>query len=279
MQLFKSFFLFIHLLLIFALPVAGQYDFTVSDTEGCTPMKVKFEFTSTATLDTITSFYWDFGNGQTSNLESPDSVTYNSAGNYSVSLIYNNRVDLLIGKPDFITVHRTVPANFIYYDSVTYNTYVFQHTGLLESGTTYDYLWDFEEVGTRTGSREVIIFPSSDTFQVTLTVSDNFGCTSTNSQFVLVMESITVQNVFTPNGDNINDYFLVSSNGGFPLVLRIYTRAGTLVYENEGTVLTWDGKTASGQELNPGIYFYSLEALQGDPNKRFSRAGVLYLYK
>lgn len=279
MQLCKTILLFCHFSLFLLLPAAGQYDFTVNDAEGCTPMRVKFQFISTATIDSITSFYWDFGNGQFSNLRLPDTVTYNSPGKYTVVLIYNNRVDLLIGKTDYITVHRTVPANFTYFDSVTYNTYVFQPTEPLETGTTYSYLWDFEGVGTRTGSREIIVFPSSDTFQVSLTLSDNFGCTSTIRQSVLVLEEIDIQNVFTPNGDNINDYFLVISEGGIPLVLRIFTRAGILVYESEGTVLTWDGKTASGQELNPGVYFYSLEAPLGDPNKRYSRAGVLYMYK
>jgi len=267
------------MILTAVIPAAAQYDFTASATEGCTPMKVKYTFTSTATVDSISSFYWNFGNGETSTLESPDTVVYSSAGTYSPALVFNGRADLMIVKPDLINVHHTVPANFIYYDSVTYDVYVFEHIEPLDAGVTYTFTWDIETFPVKTGRRQIVQFPQADTFKVILTVSDNLGCSSTSEQDVYVLEEISVQNVFTPNGDGFNDYFMITSNGGFPLSLRIFTRAGILVYESEGTTLTWDGKTASGMELNPGIYFYSIRALEGDPTKRYSKAGVLYLYK
>ncbi|MBN1791138.1 MAG: gliding motility-associated C-terminal domain-containing protein [Bacteroidales bacterium] len=277
---------FIHCLILIALfssvafiPASGQYNFTADNTEGCTPMKVKYTFTSTATADTITSFYWDFGNGETSNLEDPDTVVYSVPGTFTPALVFNSRADLMIVKPDLITVHHTVPAFFSYYDSLAYNIYVFEHTEPLDAGVTYTFNWNIETFPLKTGRRQVVQFPEADTFKVILTVSDDLGCTSTSEQDVYVLEELSVQNVFTPNDDGYNDYFMVSSNGGFPISLRIFTRAGILVYETEGTTLTWDGRTASGMELKPGIYFYSIKALEGDPNKRYSKAGVLYLYR
>ncbi len=265
------------------LPAAGQtYNFAASSTEGCTPMRVKYSFLSTAALpDTVSSFYWDFGNGETSALQDPDTVTYDMPGNYTPALllVFDQGSDLTVIKPNMITAHRTVPAVFSYYDSVSYNVYVFEHTEPLETGVNYTFTWDIETFPLRYGPRQVVTFGTMDTFRVTLTVSDDLGCTSTTSQDVLVIEDISIQNVFTPNNDGINDYFMITSNGGFPISLRIFTRAGILVYSNEGTTLTWDGRTASGQELNPGIYFYTIESLSGDPNKRYSKAGVLYLYK
>jgi gliding motility-associated-like protein len=261
------------------LPLSAQYDIAVSAIEGCTPLRVKYTFVSTATADTIYNYYWDFSNGQTSTLADPDSVTYDSPGQYTPSLVFNNRADLMIVKPDLITVYRTVPANFIYYDTVDYKTYVFKHVEPLESSTTYTFTWNIETFPARDGPWQLITFPYPDTFNVSLTVTDNHGCTSTTEQNVLVMEELSVQNVFTPNGDNVNDFFMVTSNGGFPLSLKIYTRAGVLVYENEGTTVTWDGRTASGLEMTPGIYFYCLEAREGDPNKRYTKSGVLYLYR
>jgi gliding motility-associated-like protein len=276
-----------HILVIFltaaGFPAAGQtYDFAASNTEGCTPMHVKYSFISSASLpDSISSFYWDFGNGETSALQDPDTVTYDLPGNYSPALIlvFDQGSDLMLVKPDMITVHHTVPAVFSYYDSVSYNVYVFEHTEPLDPGVTYNFTWDIETFPPRTGPRQVVTFGTMDTFKVTLTVTDNLGCTSTTSQDVLVMEDISIQNVFTPNNDGVNDYFMITSNGGFPISLRIFTRAGILVYSTEGTTLTWDGRTASGQELNPGIYFYTVEALSGDPHNRYSKAGVLYMYK
>ena len=97
------------LTLISAIPVMSQYDFTISSTSGCTPMMVKYQFTRTASVDTISSYYWDFGNGQTSTLGNPDSVTYDAAGTYSPSLIFNNR-DLLEKVNSLI--HPVVSRNF-----------------------------------------------------------------------------------------------------------------------------------------------------------------------
>lgn len=242
-------------------------------------MKVKFRFTTTATIDTVDSFYWNFGNGETSNLEDPDTVVYSVPGVYSPALIFNGNTDQTILKTDMITVHHTVPANFTYYDSVTYNVYVFEHSEPLDPGVSYTFTWDIETFSPRTGPRQIVTFPSMDTFTVALTVTDDLGCSSITVQEVLVMEDITVQNVFSPNDDFVNDLFLITSNGGFPIKVRIFTRAGILVFEAEGTTITWDGRTASGQQLNPGIYFYAIEALKGDPNKRYSKTGFLYMYK
>jgi len=242
-------------------------------------MKVKFIFTSTATVDSITSFYWDFGNGQTSTIMNPDTVVYENAGVYTPALVFNNRADLMIVKPDLITVNHTVPANFRVNDTLSARTYVFEHTEPLDAGTSYIYLWNFEGVGVRSGSKEIVTFPATDTFNISLTVSDDNGCSSSTSQKLVVLEEISVQNVFTPNGDNINDFFVIVSNGGLPVVVRIFSQAGILVYKSEGTIIMWDGITTSGHKLNPGIYFYTVEALSGDAIKSHSKAGVLYLYK
>ena len=271
--------LFITLLCALSAPTAAQYDFSVDVTEGCTPVKVKYTFESSATVDTISSYYWEFGNGQTSNLMNPDTVVYDLPGVFTPTLVLNGRTDLMITKASLLTIHRTVQADFRYYDTVSYYTYVFEHTDILDNSATYSFLWDFEDVGTRTGRREIVTFPSVDSFQVVLTVDDNFGCTSTSRQLVIILEDIKVQNVFSPNGDNINDFFVISSKGSYPLNLKVFTRTGILVFENEGYTITWDGRTASGQQLNAGVYFYVLEALSGDPSNRYSKSGVLYLYK
>ncbi len=92
------------LALFLCFPAVAQYDFTASETTGYAPLKVKYHFINSASVDTISSYYWDFGNGQTSTLESPDTVIYNTPGTYSPSLVFNNRMDLIITKSQYITV-------------------------------------------------------------------------------------------------------------------------------------------------------------------------------
>jgi gliding motility-associated-like protein len=100
----KSGVLIILLALFLHFPAVAQYDFTASETTGYAPLKVKYTFISTASVDTISSYYWDFGNGQTSTLESPDTVIYNTPGTYSPSVVLNGRMGLNVTKPQYIEI-------------------------------------------------------------------------------------------------------------------------------------------------------------------------------
>jgi gliding motility-associated-like protein len=260
----------------------GQYDFSVDVTEGCTPMKVKFTF-ATLHPDSVASYYWSFDNGETSTLPNPDTVIFDTRGIYSPTLVImlTSGEERWIDKPNLITVHRTVPAVFNYSvptSSLLY--YVFEHNATLDTGLTYTFDWDIEEFGSRSGARQEITFPRVDTFTVSLTVSDDNGCTSTVTENITVLQEIIIPNVFTPGGDDIvNNYFIIESNGGIPLRIRIFSRAGVLVYEAEGPVIAWNGETATGDKLKSGVYFYTLEAIAGDPNKLYTKAGFLHLYR
>ena len=90
----------------------------------------------------------------------------------------------------------------------------------------------------------------------------------------------TIPNVFTPNGDNINDVweFKLPTNCTLSGV-EVYNRWGIsltpALSEGEGAVpsprvLRWDGRTTSGIECSSGIYFYVLEYkdAKGDKQKK-----------
>jgi gliding motility-associated-like protein len=100
----KSGVLIVLLAMCLCFPAVAQYDFTASEISGYAPLKVKYHFISSASVDSIRSYYWDFGNGQTSILESPDTVIYDSPGTYTPSLVFNDRMDLIISKSQYITV-------------------------------------------------------------------------------------------------------------------------------------------------------------------------------
>uniref|UniRef100_UPI0025C644BA gliding motility-associated C-terminal domain-containing protein n=1 Tax=Marinilabilia sp. TaxID=2021252 RepID=UPI0025C644BA len=78
-------------------------------------------------------------------------------------------------------------------------------------------------------------------------------------------EEVLIPNAFSPNGDGMNDYFVLS---GIPdegqITLTVFNRWGNLVYESEGRRYQndWDGKSnisnmvSIGEELPNGVYFY-----------------------
>ncbi|MBP1667764.1 MAG: cell surface protein [Bacteroidetes bacterium] len=250
-----------------------------SDTFGCGEARVKFALDN-VDPGTVTSILWDFGNGTTSDQVDPDTVVYNTPGYFDVSVVINGDQAHAVSEERLVHVQLLSPADFTYAETADYDTYILEHTGVTDPSATYRYLWEIHDVDTDTTKQITVTFPAPDTvYTVKLTVSDNFGCTDSKETSLYVFSELIVQNVFTPNGDNRNDFFTVSSYGSTPLALKIFTRSGSLVYEAEGYTITWDGCTSWGLELSQGIYYYVLDAIGDNPDKRFHKSGFIYLYR
>jgi gliding motility-associated-like protein len=70
---------------------------------------------------------------------------------------------------------------------------------------------------------------------------------------------IIFPNVFTPNGDGINDFFNPIEYRSIESInIWIYDRWGVLIHQNKGLTNLWDGKK-KGKELTEGVYFYQAE--------------------
>ncbi|HJX70704.1 MAG TPA: PKD domain-containing protein [Bacteroidales bacterium] len=264
-------------------------DITASETEGCDSLNVKFSLVDVDT-DTITLISWDFGNGETSDDLDPDTVLYRADGqqpvnSYTVRVIINGDTGNAVEKSDFITVHRTVRADFECRDSlVTSNSIIkvcYSLDPLFDTSAVYQFEWDVEGFGSSSDIRPVYTLENSfDTIPAALTITDmTYGCSDSNNQLIFVIPEVPIQNVFTPNGDGKNEYFIINTGGIVHLQIKIYSRSGLLIYEGEGTEIVWDGKSLSGAELESGIYYYVLSSLRGDPDGKYNKAGFVYLLK
>lgn len=93
---------------------------------------------------------------------------------------------------------------------------------------------------------------------------NHHGCISeVDSFFVDVLElcDITVPNVFTPNGDGVNDFFqLIAIDGIKSLSCDIVNRWGTLIQSFDAIDFKWNGKDTNGNNVTEGVYFYRLKA-------------------
>ncbi len=78
---------------------------------------------------------------------------------------------------------------------------------------------------------------------------------------------IFIPNLFTPNGDGINDQLAVFADCSLAAYhLQIFNRWGGLLFESRDPQERWDGRTA-GQRLNNGVYVYRLryqELVEGE---------------
>jgi gliding motility-associated-like protein len=70
---------------------------------------------------------------------------------------------------------------------------------------------------------------------------DNRGCTLSDTITFKECSSITVPNIFTPNGDLINDSFYPETTGIDTLTIWIYDRWGKRVFKTENFKKGWDG--------------------------------------
>ena len=90
-------------------------------------------------------------------------------------------------------------------------------------------------------------------------------------------DSIIAPNVFTPNDDGENDFFEVKSKLDQVVSLKIYTRAGVLVFSISARRCIWDGRSLSGEKMAEGIYFYTAEVKASSP--KVSKNGFVHLYR
>jgi gliding motility-associated-like protein len=85
---------------------------------------------------------------------------------------------------------------------------------------------------------------------------------------------VVVPSGFTPNGDGINDLFVITALDNFDQVeLFVYNRYGNLVYESQQYENDWDGTSSkNGMELPDGTYYYVIQ-LDGEAQ----RNGYVYI--
>lgn len=94
------------------------------------------------------------------------------------------------------------------------------------------------------------------------------GCQAFDSVLITVLSGefyAVVPNAFSPNGDNINDMLHVYHAGVKSLVLRVYNRWGSLIFQSRDPSTGWDG-TFKGKRLDPGVFAYELYAQFFSPN-------------
>ena len=131
------------------------------------------------------------------------------------------------------------------------------------------YLWSnyhYENLmSTRMENEERIIFEERGSYTVKLDMENNYGCQcDTAFEDIAISESLLmVPNVFTPNGDGMNDEFRVAYRSIREFHCWIYNRWGHLVYSWDDPAKGWDG-TINGRPAPEGAYYYVIRALGTD---------------
>ncbi|MES2377958.1 MAG: gliding motility-associated C-terminal domain-containing protein [Bacteroidota bacterium] len=104
-------------------------------------------------------------------------------------------------------------------------------------------------------------FSTSQLGKLTLTVTDSNGCTATQTiNITSRCDDIHLPNAFTPNGDGINDTWIIAGlQGDLTTTVKIFNRYGENVFQSTGYAVSWNG-TLDGKKLPAGVYYYIISA-------------------
>jgi gliding motility-associated-like protein len=147
------------------------------------------------------------------------------------------------------------------------------------SGAT-NYNWNFGlNTDTSNQINPAYTYTAAGTYTVTL-IASNGICTNTITGTITVdvTEVLIIPNIFSPNGDAINDEFFITNSGISALNCDIYNRWGELLYTLKAPNQAWDGKTPNGGNAPDGTYFYILQATGADGTE-YKRNGPLTLVR
>ncbi|MFN8280812.1 MAG: gliding motility-associated C-terminal domain-containing protein [Saprospiraceae bacterium] len=94
---------------------------------------------------------------------------------------------------------------------------------------------------------------------------DEYGCPIVYQIVITAMQEFYVPNVFSPNGDGVNDWFNLFSDSSIGKIdrLQIFSRWGEIVFESNGGIPNsqygaWDGNFR-GQPVGPGVFVYLIQ--------------------
>jgi gliding motility-associated-like protein len=148
-------------------------------------------------------------------------------------------------------------------------------SGSAEGGSgAYSYHWEPASLLISSDIPDPETLPLKQPVTFLLTVTDlQTGCSGTDTVVVLIgaqhqtEECLVIHNVITPNGDGVNDTWIIDCMENFPLnKVEIFNRWGTRVNEIEhydNVTAVWRGTNQHGDILPDGTYYYVIAISNG----------------
>lgn len=107
------------------------------------------------------------------------------------------------------------------------------------------------------------VVSATDNISYTLTVTSADDCTAQATVAVNVLKKLVIPSAFTPNGDNINDTWMIKYIEDYPgCTVDVFNRNGQKVFTSINYNEPWDGKY-KGSYLPTGTYYYIINPKNG----------------
>lgn len=193
----------------------------------CVGNESEFINSSTIASGSITNWLWDFGDGNTSNLQNP-THSYAATGSFNVTLTTTSNNGCVNSITLNANVINTPVANFNVANQCFYNAFNFQNTS---TAGIPNHSWNFGDGTTSGQTNPTHTYSAAGEYTVTLIIATNSGCGDTISQTVTAYHQPNAQfsatsvcegdaSVFTDNstvnavfGDNVTGWAWNFGNG------------------------------------------------------------------
>lgn len=245
--------------------------FSSTSNQGCEPLCINLTSNSNPPS---TNCIWKFSNGSRIEGCNPPGVCFLVAGVYNTSVTVtdiNGCVDSS-NATAFIHVDPSPKADFDFSPinpSVFESLVSFDDNSIGFNSPITQWQWNFgDRFSSVTDNESNDINPSHDytkegNYNVSLTVTNSFGCTSEIIKEIAVSNDLTlfIPNTFTPSKkDGLNDFWCLQGSGFLPETynLTIYDRWGNVIFKTTDFYNCWDGAIKGGIQAEQGIYIYKL---------------------
>jgi len=169
------------------------YSSPVADFNGtnvCFGKSISFVNNSTGAASSL----WRFGDGTTSNLNTP-SKTYGSTGNFDVRLKVTNSFGCTDSIQKSVTIYTQPVASYVANNECVGKAVTFTNTSTGNSTNN----WEFGNGKTSASHSPTHLYSNSGTFSVKLSISTSFGCRDSVTKTVTVHPKPTVSFTANPN--------------------------------------------------------------------------------
>jgi len=125
------------------------------------------------------------------------------------------------------------------------------------------YSWNFGDHSTSAEANPEHTYTLPGAYSVTLTASQSNACNTSVKKgifYINASNALFIPNTFTPNGDNINDEFVVNISNLQNYRIRIVNRLGQLLFVGTDIFDNWKG-LYHGTPLPSGPYYYVIDAV------------------
>lgn len=146
-------------------------------------------------------------------------------------------------------------------------------------GKAVSYLWDFGDGNISSEETPYHTFKEPGRYKVSLTVIDEDANQKTITEYIEVEKNNTsklekVQNVFSPNGDGLNDIIKIEGENIAKFSASVMDSKGNLIYQWTSIDGFWDGKDNNNNILPKGTYYLIVEAIGEDGEKHLEKKSI-----